>query len=237
MSKVYKSKAGAIEKISARALAYKWIKRMGFLYGKYHIVIASKDCGDINLLLTIDPKMKIIACDTDPKAMKAAAKIPGVILSPFSDIVETTRWAIGKGYDIGSINVDLCCSILYGLPVLKPILDMATCPVIYTYAKREGKDGPRLLGYTKPCIPDKVQSCRSKYIRKHTKKKPVITEPYESDTNDRRVGSHMLMCIFAAPPKRSIATIRKMSKPLCDKTMARLRQILIERKANGHYEY
>jgi hypothetical protein len=224
MSRRYEGKLASVEKTTARAMAYRYVKREGYLYGKYHIVIASVECGDIHLLRELGLAGKIIACDVDPKAKEAASRIPGVILSPFADIVETTRWAIGKRYDIGSINLDLCSSVVYGAPMLKSILDLAPCPVIYTYCRREGKLGPKILGYTIPLHPAKVQHLRAKYLRKQVGRKPVSTEPYESDTNKDK-GSHMVVSIFAAPPKRSIAAIRKNGHAECMATMKKYRQI------------
>src|ERR1700676_4106432 len=82
-------------KEAARAVGYDDIPRHKFYQG-YHIVIASRECGDIKYLLNngVSPK-QIIACDMDPKALSAARKL-GVVIAGHpriaSSISLTTLW-------------------------------------------------------------------------------------------------------------------------------------------------
>lgn len=111
-------------KEAARAFAYSKLKRSA-LYNSYHIVIASRECGDIRFLLNMGvPRKRIIACDIDVLAREAAKRL-GVIVSPFPDIVDTVAWAndnYGRS-NIGSVNVDLCETLPCGLETLGRVFD------------------------------------------------------------------------------------------------------------------
>ena len=131
-------------KTAVRAESYSTVARRDF-YNKVHIVIASRECGDIKFLLAhgVQPD-KIVACDLDPIAIEEARKL-GVTVSPYGDIRETITWAfrtVGKK-NIASINVDLCCGLYDGLPILRGVLDQGinkTIKVFFTY-RRGRRDG------------------------------------------------------------------------------------------------
>lgn len=131
-------------KTAVRAESYSAVARRDF-YSKVHIVIASRECGDIKFLLAhgVQPN-KIVACDLDPIAVEEARKL-GVTISPHGDIRETVVWAFreyGKK-NIASINVDLCCGLWDGMPILRGVLDLGvnkTIKVFFTY-RRGRRDG------------------------------------------------------------------------------------------------
>lgn len=131
-------------KTAVRAECYSCLPRRHF-YGKTHIVIASRECGDIKFLLDHGvSRDKIVACDLDAGARAEATKL-GVTMSPHGDIRETVAWSfhvVGKK-NIASINVDLCCGLWDGMPILKGVLDLGitkTIKVFFTY-RRGRRDG------------------------------------------------------------------------------------------------
>jgi hypothetical protein len=114
----YGNRSGSPGKIAARAMAYASIARRDF-YNKVHIVILSEECGDVHYLLQrgVSPE-NILGCDIDPKARRAGRKF-GIQIS-LHDIQTTVamQMAINRGKHIASINVDLCSSLVKGLPTL-----------------------------------------------------------------------------------------------------------------------
>jgi hypothetical protein len=125
-------------KIAVRAATYAAIPRKK-LYEGYHVVISSRECGDIKFLLGIGiSPTKIIACDVDARARSAARKL-GVVVSPFNDIVDTTFWAAikYKSKNIATVNVDLCMCLIRGTAILTKVLSRGLHPdtqVMFTYA-------------------------------------------------------------------------------------------------------
>lgn len=140
------------QKTMARSTAYSQIPRSKFYSGK-HVVIASRECGDIRWLLDcgISPS-NIIACDLDYAAIQAARKFR-VRISPHESIEATAEWALRTfGKEVASINVDLCVSLKYGIPPLRTVLEHRfrserKFPVFYTFmrGRRDGmtNDGAR----------------------------------------------------------------------------------------------
>lgn len=125
-------------KIAVRAATYAAIPRKK-LYGGYHVVISSRECGDIKFLLGLGiSPAKIIACDMDARARTAARKL-GVIVSPFNDIVDTTLWAALTygSKNLATVNVDLCMRLNKGTEILSRVLRLGLNPdtqVMFTYA-------------------------------------------------------------------------------------------------------
>jgi hypothetical protein len=118
---------------------------------RYHIVIASRECGDIHYLLPLGvPKNRIIACDTDKFARMAARKL-GVIVSPEPDIEDTIIWAYQQyGNKIASINVDLCGTVLTGAPIVDNVLSHSPrySDVYFTFMRaRDGMRPKKRLAY------------------------------------------------------------------------------------------
>ena len=131
-------------KIATRAHGYSLLTRVQ-LFNGIHIVIASRECGDIKFLLSLGVKAKnIIACDIDPVA-RANAKALGVVVSPRETIQDTVTWAFAKhGRKIVSVNADLCMSVINGTPILKAVLEniramiggkSSQIIVMFTYAR------------------------------------------------------------------------------------------------------
>ncbi len=113
------------QKAARRAWAYGDLKRCDFLRKK-HIIIASRECGDIHFLKEHGVSgNNIIACDTDPIAIREAHWL-GAMHSPHSDIANTVSWALDQfgASEIASINVDLCDGLRAGLIVLQEIFDI-----------------------------------------------------------------------------------------------------------------
>lgn len=121
------------QKTMARSTAYSQIPRSKFYSGK-RVVIASRECGDIQWLLDcgISPS-NIIACDLDYGAIQAARKFR-VRISPHDSIEATTEWALRTfGKD--------------GIPPLRTVLEHRCrserkFPVFYTFmrGRRDGND-------------------------------------------------------------------------------------------------
>lgn len=133
-------------KSDVRAWAYNHVqKKMGArFYTGTHIVISSKECGDIRYLVEHNvPKSNIIACDTDIEARRAALSW-GVRLSNKEAIHETTE-AFAED-NLASVNVDLCNPLPYSMHILIYTLNaLKRCkhkvPVLYTFLK--GRDDMR----------------------------------------------------------------------------------------------
>jgi len=145
----------SIQKNAVRLMAYGSMSRFDF-YHKKHIVVAGTG-GDIRALTALDvPAANIIACDKQVGYRALATRLgatvpPGVI---GRDIVKTVQWAIATyGIDaIGSVNVDLCLSLIKGAPILDNSLTYLPegLPVFFTFlcghdpglAKRPGEENP-----------------------------------------------------------------------------------------------
>jgi hypothetical protein len=159
----YLAKEASPAKDLVRTLAYLQLPRQ-VLYHKKHIVIAGAG-GDIRRLKEwgVRPD-QIIACDKDLRC-RMRAKRSGVVLPPYpdiqSDIAKTVDWAYQQygGSDIGSISVDLCETLIHGLPVLNSVAEVAPegVPIFYTFKcaqdpglsmrKNEKQPGHRRLAY------------------------------------------------------------------------------------------
>jgi hypothetical protein len=195
-------------KTIVRRESYDWLlRRFGenrFLSG-YHIVIASRDCGDIDFLITVgvDPK-HIIACDLDPVARNLAEGYD-VIISPYPSIEETVPWAVRTygARNIASINVDLCSPLrsrgrANGVATLKEVLDETPLAATVFYTFYRSRDG----------IYDRPRSLRKRliYLRKIIGKGEIIQQayPYQSKTYNRPIGSPFCTLILtsSSTPKR-----------------------------------
>lgn len=158
------------QKAARRADAYGGLSRQDFLR-KLHIVIASRDCGDIKFLLEHGvPADNIIACDIDSRAMVEAHHL-GVQRSPYPDIVHTVVWAL-KEYGaraIASINIDLCDSLRSTLSILLQILGWLDSTrgnniTVWLTFSRGRQDGFR------------SEQARRTYLGIHTPSEWIITE-------------------------------------------------------------
>jgi hypothetical protein len=133
----------SLQKNAARLQAYGKLSRQS-LYHQYHIVIAGT-CGDIHALIELGvPREHIIACDVLGSSRKLARAM-GVIVPPGEageDIRACVAWAVEVyGKKIGSINVDLCMSMLGGVPILQEVtlhVQHLNCPIFFTC--RRGRD-------------------------------------------------------------------------------------------------
>ncbi len=133
------------QKSKVRSAAYANINRKA-LYGKSHVVIASRDCGDIKLLLAcgVKPSM-IVACDIDTTARKNAEKL-GVVVSPFATITETVKWCYETDRKLASINCDLCGTLATGFNIFKDICDLVDIykdykvVIFYTFLRARDSD-------------------------------------------------------------------------------------------------
>lgn len=114
-------RAESVGKIAARAFAYSSIPRRDF-WGKKHLVIASRRCGDIRFLLSCGvPRQHIIACDIDRVAYLSAKRLQvSALLLPIEEVV---RLGSGCLQHLASINIDLCSSLVNGLPILLKVLE------------------------------------------------------------------------------------------------------------------
>lgn len=135
-------------KTAARARSYASISRVD-MYSKYHIVIASRECGDIKFLLNHGvAKKKIIATDIDTIALERARSF-GVKIFPVDNIVDTVLYAKRHEFPLASINCDLCFSLVNGLPILKRVLAanhfLGSVPVFFTFmiGRRDGMNSTK----------------------------------------------------------------------------------------------
>lgn len=186
----YGGKLESPGKAKARSWGYALLKRPD-LYQKHHIVIASRDCGDIRYLLGlgVEPN-RIVACDIDPVA-RAMAKQYGVTVSPHPRIEDTVKWAQAMGWALGSVNVDLCCSLLDAAPIAGAVLGVLQGTVLALLTYRRGRDAT-VLGCRPEEMPD---TSRMEYLAVHTKCKPNATETYHSFTRTNQ-GSAMGVAAF-----------------------------------------
>ncbi len=131
----------SLGKDMARSTAYYHLlsKEKGF-HDKIHIVIASRECGDIQFLLSQGVRRdRIVACDIDPVARERAASYD--ILAVGADIIETIEWvnANFSPKEIGSVNLDLCGTIPKTVAILNAVMKLTQCPIFYTFIR--GRDG------------------------------------------------------------------------------------------------
>lgn len=108
MQGLYHGKQNCPGKDAARGFCYASISRTDF-FGKTHIVIASRECGDIHYLLRYGVKRSnIIACDIDPVAVERARRTG--VRSFDGTIEDCVDWYLSshsyKG--LATVNVDLC---------------------------------------------------------------------------------------------------------------------------------
>jgi len=196
----YGGKNESAGKTFARAWGYALLQRAK-LYSMFHIVIASQDCGDIRFLLGLGVRPdRIIACDIDPKAVEIARTF-GVIISPLPRIEHTVAWAQVQRFAIGSINVDLCCSLLGGVNILGPILAAAAPLTLFTF--RRGRDST-LLKRQKEQHGVKFNNdhLRALYVQEKVGELPGKQESYHSSTRTNQ-GSAMGIAAFFKGGKRT----------------------------------
>jgi hypothetical protein len=224
-------------KTIVRAESYGWLlRKLGedrFLSG-YHLVIASRDCGDIDFLLTagVDPR-HIIACDLDPVA-RNLAKGHGVLVSPHPSIEETVPWAV-RSYgarNIASINVDLCSPLrswgrANGAAVLKSVLDETPLRATVFFTFYRSRDG----------IYDHPRSLRKRliYLRRIIGEGEIIQRafPYQSRTRNRPVGSPFCTLILTATSTRKreeIMPTKKNTKKPAPKTVKKIVKKTVSKK-------
>lgn len=172
-------------KMASRAWAYNLLTAKQ-LYGKKHIVIASRSCGDIQYLREIGINAyDIIACDIDKVAVRAAAKYG--VFAYHANIEYIVRQMIKRWGDrISSINVDLCNSLINACPVIQKVIALVETagitPVVFmTY--RRGRDGMR----------DEQE--RRDYFLERCKRLPNEQFNYQSATKYSR-GSPMTTAVF-----------------------------------------
>ncbi len=175
---VYGGKNVSPGKAMARTWFYSHIPR-GSLYSGMHIVIASRDCGDIKYLLSIGVNAdQIIACDIDPLARIEASKY-GVIVSDYPRIEDTVRWAQAVyGNRLISVNVDLCCSLLNAAESAAEVLEARIPFTSLTYQR--GRDRRLLDEYNFTGID--TESARLMYLRSKTKLMESGNIEYQSFT-------------------------------------------------------
>ncbi len=111
----------------------------------YHIMISGKDCGDIKQaiqILGLSPN-RIIACDILPEARKKAQDYRVIQLN--QTIQNTVESAVQKfgAFNISTINVDLCVSLVNGLPILQEVLEnskQTRAMIFFTFFVSRGLD-------------------------------------------------------------------------------------------------
>jgi hypothetical protein len=226
-------------KTIVRAESYGWLlRKLGedrFLSG-YHLVIASRDCGDIDFLLTcgVNPR-HIIACDLDPVA-RNLAKGHGVIVSPEPSIEETVPCAVRiyGARNIASINVDLCSPLrswgrANGAAILKSVLDETPLSTVVFFTFYRSRDG----------IYDRPHSLRKRliYLRQIIGQDEIIQKayPYQSRTRNRPVGSPFCTLILTATSTRkgmdTMSTKKNSKKPA--KTTTKTVKKTVSKKPNA----
>jgi hypothetical protein len=128
------------------------------LLRKYHIVIASRECGDIKALIAMGASPKrIIACDLDQYARMTARRL-GCIVSPMGNIVATVEWAIryfGRK-NIASVNVDLCFGLMRCMNILQQV-----------YACGLSKETKVFLTFCRNRAGSIANDKRAEFFRKH----------------------------------------------------------------------
>jgi hypothetical protein len=119
MSK-YSYKGDTKGKTVSRAKFYGYLSRTKLVNG-IHVVIASRECGDIKYLLSIGvPAKNIVACDLDAWARMNARQL-GVVVSHFPSIQETVKYLHNKR-KLASVNVDLCCALPKAVTIMKEVM-------------------------------------------------------------------------------------------------------------------
>lgn len=123
----YKYKGNTPEKTMSRLFGYGngcfYFKgEKSFITEGYHLIVASRDCGDIRFLKSIGvPTSHILACDIDWFSRERAAEY-GVIVSPVNTIESATEWAVEKfGNSLATVNVDLCLTADKMAPIVRKI--------------------------------------------------------------------------------------------------------------------
>lgn len=195
---IYGGKLESPAKMRVRAMGYVSIGRQ--LWTTAHVVIASKDCGDIKFLLSmgVSPTL-IVACDVDPKAREAAAQY-GVVISPHPRIEDTVEWAYSMGYNIGSVNIDLCETMLNCTPVVASVHATIRrlgikCVVMYTFARHRDATVLHTFPYLSP------EGARLAYMCAAGVPGPTIMDGYQSYTWSS-IGSPMGFYMWKVSGKR-----------------------------------
>ncbi len=219
MAHSYSNKTNSPDKWAARKAMYDNLtptQKLG-----YHVVIVGWvkgvgfTCDDIPYLISQGIKAnKIIACGFGKEYVKEFAYLQmnardwahrkyGVIASGVEDVVETVSWAQENGLKLGSVNVDLCTSLITSIWVAKAALAKVNnaCPVFYTYCRR--KDGLKYR-YAKESDTSEFKDMRRKeYINTQLNRLPKTEDRfyYRSvvrDNNGKVVkdGSNMCATIF-----------------------------------------
>ncbi len=200
---VYGGKNESPGKAMARTWGYANVPRSS-LYSKTHIVIASRDCGDIKFLLSLGvPAEHIIACDIDTVALVEASRY-GVQISPHPRIEDTVRWALDTGYDVYSVNVDLCCSLLEAAPTVATIVSERIPLTLLTY--RRGRDLSVIRSY--PGLTS--DEARLAYLTSFTGLMPTDQTTYHSFTRLSQ-GSAMGVCMWQQKKRPGRRAKRKQS--------------------------
>ncbi len=180
------------EKSRVRAAAYSYLSKKQF-YTRIHVVIASRECGDIHYLLQHKvPAKNIIACDTDPLAVEAAREL-GVPAFQ-EDIRATAKWAVDKYKSkVASLNIDLCNSVNKGAPILREIVGGLPwigfpAKVFFTYARyHDGRcNGDR----------ERLAIAREAAYCNQSKANILAEMPYQSWTATSK-GSPMTTMVFS----------------------------------------
>jgi hypothetical protein len=191
----YQYRGDSIEKNANRLTAYSILPRFD-LYHKKHIVVAGTG-GDIQALTALGvPAKNIIASDLKAGYRAHATRL-GATVPPGAigcDITNTTAWAFDTygAEAIASANVDLCLSLIKGVPILEDTLTYIPegLPVFFTFLC--GHD-PGLAKAKDETNPGKA---RLDFFRKNvsTDHKQVLFHPYQSWTKDSD-GSPMCLAI------------------------------------------
>lgn len=203
------------QKSARRAEAYSSLSRQDFLTKK-HIVIASRDCGDIKFLQEHGiPNDNIIACDIDQVAVDKARKL-GIRHAFNADIVDTVDATIKifGHHKIATINVDLCSGIRVGIVSLTKIirlLDWISCnnkiEVWLTFCRRDKLNDKQRIKIIKNNISNNWK---------------VRYNYYQSWTATKKVGSPM--CLL------QLSTTRKGTRKM---TTAAAKKAWKTRRANA----
>lgn len=224
-------------KTLVRMETYGWLLREVEPYrfaSGYHIVIASRDCGDIRFLLScgVNPR-GIIACDLDPVARNLARGY-GVIVSPEPSIEETVPWAVRTygAKHIASINVDLCSPLrswgrANGAAILKDVLDETPLNTTVFYTFYRSRDG----------IYDHPGSLRKRliYLRRIIGEGEVIQKSYayQSRTFNRPVGSPFCTIILTTATRKERDTTMPSKKKSTKKPVVKSVKKTVSKKPNA----
>lgn len=198
----YSDKTLSPGKQSARLFAYKHMTPAQ--KKKYHILIVGFDkdrgtfqCDDIPHLISLGVMPEhIIACGFGHATYKGAwvsastwaAMVYGVVASDHEDIVATVLWAVRVGYKLGTVNVDLCGSVLQA-GIVGAIMAVVGKDSLIFFTHCYRKDG---LGGG-----DKAGT-RLAYLERKLHRRPDSYMPYQStgyDSNQRIINKGMAMCV------------------------------------------